>query len=452
MITTSEEHQGPAMKRVLTLRDLWIYGIAFMLPIAPAYIYGFASDKSGGMLASAYLLALAAMIFTAMSYGHMSSAFPSAGSTFSYAEKGINPYAGFFAGWLMMLDYVLCPLIVFMAGATYGNALIPEIPYWVWVLVIGVTVTAINVRGVDLAAKTNLILVGFMFLVVLFFIFMCIRALLSGTGEATLWSMTPIYNPAKFDWNALVSGAAITCLSYMGFDSISTMAEESVNPRRDIGRATVLACLTCGLIYFLQSYLSQLVWPDYTAFKDPDAALFEIAGAAGGSITAALYTTAVVVASFTCGIASQSSAARLLFSMGRDHFIPSPFFAHIHPVYDTPSFNVILMGVIGMAGAIVLNIPLVAELINFGGLFGFICVNIAVIRYYYIKQKQHRFFRYLLFPFVGAAVCFYLWIHLSPLCLTVGILWTAAGLLHLVVSTRGFKEKPPVLQAYHIRS
>lgn len=175
------------MKRVLTLRDLWIYGIAFMLPIAPAYIYGFASDKSGGMLASAYLLALAAMIFTAMSYGHMSSAFPSAGSTFSYAEKGINPYAGFFAGWLMMLDYVLCPLIVFLVGATYGNALIPEIPYGVWVLLIGTVVTATNIRGVEIASKTNLVLVGFMFIVVLFFVIMCVRALLGGTGEGTLF-------------------------------------------------------------------------------------------------------------------------------------------------------------------------------------------------------------------------------------------------------------------------
>ena len=138
----------------------------------------------------------------------------------------------------MAHDAGLCAL---SADCVYGRrhlrkCLIPEIPYWAWVLVIGITVTAVNVRGVDLAAKTNLILVGFMFLVVLFFIFMCIRALLSGTGEATLWSMTPIYNPAKFEWDALVSGAAITCLSYMGFDSISTMAEEAVNPRRDIGR------------------------------------------------------------------------------------------------------------------------------------------------------------------------------------------------------------------------
>ncbi len=443
---TASTTPAPAMKRVLTLRDLWIYGIAFMLPIAPAYIYGFASQTSGGMLAAAYLVAMGAMIFTAMSYGHMSAAFPSAGSTFTYAGKGINPYAGFFAGWLMMLDYVLCPLIVFMVGATYGNALIPEIPYGVWVLLIGTVVTATNIRGVEIASKTNLVLVGFMFIVVLFFVIMCVRALLGGTGEDTLFSLAPLYNPASFSLDSLVSGAAIACFSFMGFDSISTMAEESVNPRRDIGRATVLACVTCGAVYFIQSYVSQLIWPDYTSFANTDAALFEVAGAAGGQLTAALYTAAVVAASFTCGIASQSSAARLLFSMGREHLLPRRWFAYIHPLYGTPAFNVLLLGAAGMIGAIVLNIPVVTELINFGGLFGFICVNAAVIRYYYIVRGEHRFFRHLLFPLIGAVVCIYLWIHLSSLALAVGFTWMAAGFVYLLLFTKGFRDKPPVLQ------
>ena len=142
-------------KRVLSLKDLVIYGIAFMTPIAPAYIYGHAAVSTGGMLSLAYLVAMIAMMFSAYSYGQMASAFPIAGSTYSYTQRAINPHLGFFAGWAMFMDYVLVPLIVFMVGASYANALIPAIPYWVWVLIIAGVITVVNIVGIEMAAKSN---------------------------------------------------------------------------------------------------------------------------------------------------------------------------------------------------------------------------------------------------------------------------------------------------------
>lgn len=130
MSQTPNDHT-PQLKRVLTLKDLVIYGIAFMTPIAPAYIYGFAAESTGGMLPLAYLIAMVAMMFSAYSYGRMAAVFPNGGSTYTYTQRAINPHLGFFAGWAMFMDYVLVPLIVFMVGASYANALIPSVPYWV---------------------------------------------------------------------------------------------------------------------------------------------------------------------------------------------------------------------------------------------------------------------------------------------------------------------------------
>lgn len=430
------------LKRVLTLKDLSIYGIAFMTPIAPAYIYGSASAITGGTLALAYLVAMVAMLFTAYSYGHMAAAFPIAGSTYSYTQRGLNHNLGFFAGWSMFLDYVLVPLVVFMVGASYANAAVPQIPYIVWVFVIAIVVTTVNYFGVQMAAKTNLILVGIMGAIVIAFIIVCAWAVTShGIGEGTLISSRPFFNGADFSSGALIAGGAIACFSFLGFDSITTMAEEAINPKKDIGRAAIIACLAGGAIFVLQAYIAQLVWPDYTTFASADTAMFEVAQVAGGAIMAGLYTFAVILSTLTAGLTGQSSAARLLFGMGRDEVLPKKFFTHLHPKYKTPTYNIFIMATIGIIGAITMNISLVTELLNFGGLFGFMCVNLSVIVYYFIRKKERKVLKYLILPSLGFAICFYLWIHLSKVALIVGFSWIAIGFIYALISTKGFKKK-----------
>ena len=433
------------LKRVLTLKDLVIYGIAFMTPIAPAYIYGSASAITGGTLALAYIVAMVAMLFTAYSYGHMAAAFPIAGSTYSYTQRAINHNLGFFAGWAMFLDYVLVPLIVFMVGASYANAAVPGVPYVAWVFVIAAVVTVVNYFGVQIAARTNLILVGIMGAIVVVFIIVCAYAVTQGTGEAALISSKPFINPDGFSSSMLIAGGAIACFSFLGFDSITTMAEEAVNPKKDIGRAAILACVIGGGIFILQAYVAQLVWPDYTTFESADTALFEVAQLAGGAAMAGAYTFAVILSTLTAGLTGQSSAARLLFGMGRDEVLPKKFFTHLHPKYKTPVYNIIIMCIIGIIGALTMNIALVTELLNFGGLFGFMCVNLSVIVYYFIRKKEHNVIQYLILPALGFLICFYLWIHLSTTALIVGGSWLLIGIIYAAITTKGFKTKPPVL-------
>lgn len=446
-MTTQTENMGykQELKRVLTLKDLIIYGIAFMTPIAPAYIYGNVSAITGGTLALAYVIAMVAMLFTAYSYGHMAAAFPIAGSTYSYTQRAINHNLGFFAGWAMFLDYVLVPLIVFMVGASYANAAVPGVPYVVWVFVIAAVVTIVNYFGVQLAARTNLILVGIMGAIVVIFIIVCAYAVTQGTGEATLISSKPFVNPDQFSASMLIAGGAIACFSFLGFDSITTMAEEAVNPKKDIGRAAILACLIGGGIFILQAYVAQLVWPDYTTFESADTALFEVAQLAGGAVMAGAYTFAVILSTLTAGLTGQSSAARLLFGMGRDEVLPKKFFTHLHPKYKTPVYNILIMCVIGIIGALTMNIALVTELLNFGGLFGFMCVNLSVIVYYFIRKKERNVFQYLILPALGFFICFYLWINLSSTALMVGGSWMLVGIIYAAITTKGFKTKPPIL-------
>ncbi len=439
------ENKGE-LKRVLKLKDLAIYGIAFMTPIAPAYIYGSASEVTGGTLAMAYVVAMVAMLFTATSYGRMAGAFPVAGSTYSYTQRGISHHLGFFAGWAIYLDYVLVPLIVFITGASYANAAVPQIPFFVWVLIIAGVVTVVNCVGVQMAAKTNLILVAVMGAIVVMFIIVCAKAVLGGAGEGQLFSSRPFYNPGVTNMNVLVAGGALACFSFLGFDSITTMAEEALRPKKDIGRAAVIACIAGGVIFIVQAYVAQLAWPDYSSFETADTALFEVAQMAGGTLMSGLYTFAVILSTFTAGIAGQSSAARLMYGMGRDEVLPKKFFTYLHPKFKTPILNIMIMCFIGVFGSITLDLTLVAELMNFGGLFGFMCVNLSVIVYFFFRKKERNVFKYLILPGLGFLICGYLWVSLSRLSFIVGFSWLLVGLIVMAITTKGFKVKPKIYE------
>jgi len=432
-------------KRVLKLRDLVVFGIAFMTPIAPALIYGTVSKMTGGTMAMTYLIAMFAMMLTANSYGKMSTAVPVAGSTYSYTGKAFNPHLGFMSGWAIYMDYVLVPLIVLIMGGLYANALLPAVPYQVWVVLIAVAITIVTYRGASVTARTNNTLMILVSVVVLIFVIACIVSLLRGTGAGTLVSVKPFFNADTFSMSALISGAALACFSFLGFDSITTLSEEAARPEKDIARAAVLACLFGGIIFIVQAYLSQLVWPDLTTFTSEDTALFDVAQLAGGTILATLYTAAIVVCSLTAGVAGQTGAVRVMYGMGRDGALPRKFFGRLHPVYKTPTNNILIMSAISIVGALLLPISLVAELMSFGALLGFIFVNASVIAYYFVRKKERKWFSNLLVPALGTIVCFYLWINLSPTTLKVGFAWMVIGLIYVSIKTKGFKIKPTMI-------
>lgn len=143
------------LKRALSVWDLIIYGLIFMVPIAPFGIYGFVADISKGMVALAYLIGIIGMIFTAFSYASMSEAFPIAGSVYSYATNGLNKVIGFFTGWAILLDYLLVPALLYVVSAAALSSIFPAIPIVVWALAFIIINTIINILGIEFTAKFN---------------------------------------------------------------------------------------------------------------------------------------------------------------------------------------------------------------------------------------------------------------------------------------------------------
>ena len=427
-------------KRVLTLRDLVIFGLAFVGPTAPYSMFGIATVKSGGHLPLVYLIAMVAMSFTAISYGRMAAAFPAAGSTYAYASKALHPGIGFLSGWAMTIDYILIPMLsVIFVGLT-ANKVWPEVPYAVWVIVTAAVITVINLFGMVMASRANYVMNAIMGASLVWFILLALRALWGGVGEGQLFSVKPFFNPQTFSFPAVMGATSIAVLSFIGFDGVSTLAEDAKNPRRDIGRATLLVCFIAGALFVFQSYLAQMVWPDFTKFAPVETAFMDVGSLVGGNALFYFLSFVLVVAGFASAITGQASASRLLYGMGRDRLLPHRIFGYVHPQLGTPIYSVLLMGGLHLIGALVLKYTEAAELVNFGAFIGFMAVNLCVIRHYWLGNSERRFAD-LFLPVLGFTVCLYIWLHLSRLALGLGVLWMIIGVIYLLWLTRGFKHE-----------
>ncbi|MGH9850526.1 MAG: APC family permease [Blastocatellia bacterium] len=434
-VTTTGE-----FKRVLSFRDLVIFGIAFLGPTAPYSMFGIASVKSGGHLPLVYLIAMVAMSFTAISYGRMAAAYPEAGSTYSYTAKALHPAAGFLAGWAMTLDYILIPMLsVIFIGLT-ANKLWPETPYAVWAVLTTAVITAINLRGILLASRANYLMNAIMTASLVWFIVLAAPALWSGVGEGHLISAKPFFNSQTFVFSDVMGATSLAVLSFIGFDGVTTLAEDARNPRRDIGRATVLVCFVAGGLFIFQSYLAQMVWPDYTTFAPVETAFMDVGRLVGGNALFYFISFVLVVAGLACAITGQASASRLLCGMGRDRLLPYRIFGYVHPRLGTPVYSVLLMGGLHLIGALILKYTEAAELVNFGAFIGFMAVNLCVIRHYWLGKRERRLTD-LLLPALGFVVCLYIWLHLSRLAMGLGLLWMVIGAIYLLWLTRGFKHE-----------
>lgn len=441
-----ESNEGQVkLKRGYKLRDLVLFGLAFTTLVGPPQIYGILVNVTGGTAAMSYAIAMMAMIVTAKSYGYMSNAFPYAGSTYSFTQRGLNEWLGFFTGWAIYLTYAIVPMVVIMIGAEYASVVSGVVPYPVFAVLIVLVIAVVAHRGGSLTSKVNFVVLFVVAVVVAVFIVSLLRAVFMEVALGTLLTIKPFYNADTYQTSTMFAGAAIACYSFIGFDSITTLSEEALNPKKDIGRAGVLVCLICGSLAILQSYLAQIVWPEYTTLGE-ETAFYDIAYLTGGAALAAVFSGIVVLNLVLAGLASITSATRIMYGMGRDGVLPTKFFAYLHPKHRTPTFNIIFLSVLGIVGALLFKIQWIVELMNFGCLFGFIFVNFSVITHYYHRQKQRKLFKYLILPGFGSIVCLYLWSNLSSFCLIVGGIWMLVGFVYLLITTKGFKIKPKIYE------
>ena len=433
------------LKRTLKLRHLVFIGLAYMAPLAVFDMFGIVSDVTDGHVPLAYLVVIVAVLFTAFSYSRMVRFFPIAGSAYTYAKEAINPHLGFLVGWAATLDYLLLPMINAILSAIYMGAVFPDVPFWVWVLLTVGICTAMNLIGVKLAASMNIILVGIQLVVAVVFVVLTIVNITNGANGSG-FSARPFIS-SDVQLVAISAGAAVLALSFLGFDAVSTLAEEAERPERDIPRAIFIIIGVAGAFFVTVTYVMQVLFPDVSELGDIVGASPEIAKYIGGAAFQAIFVGGYMMAVLGCGITQQMSAARLLYAMGRDGALPKRLFGRINPRTGVPVVNVLIVAAIALT-ALFVDLDRAASMINFGAFIAFTFVNLSVIFVFFRFLKRRgpgAWLGFVLVPAVGVVINVWLWVSLDAVSMVIGGIWLALGAAYLLITTRGLRAPAPDL-------
>lgn len=441
----ADSHSGTGLKRTLKLRHLVFIGLAYMAPMAVFDMFGIVSDETDGHVPLAYLVVMIAVLFTAFSYSRMVRFFPIAGSAYTYAKEAINPHLGFLVGWAATLDYLLLPMINAILSAIYMGAVFPDVPFWVWVVLTVAICTGMNLVGVKLAASMNVLLVSIQLVVAVVFVVLTIVNIANGANGAGV-TIRPFIS-GDMQMTAIAAGAAILALSFLGFDAVSTLAEEAEHPTRDVPRAIFIIVAVAGAFFVTVTYVMQLLFPDVSQLGDIVGASPEIAKYVGGAFFQAIFVGGYMMAVLGCGITQQMSAARLLYAMGRDGALPKRLFGRIDGRNGVPVVNVLIVAAIALT-ALFVDLDQAASMINFGAFIAFIFVNLSVLFVFFRFLKRRSLGSWLGFvvvPAIGAGINFLLWLSLDGTSMLIGAGWVVVGLVFLLVKTAGFKRPAPDL-------
>ena len=432
------------LRRALGMRDLIVYGMIFMVPIAPFSVFGFVWHDAHGMVPLAYAVGLVGMFFTAMSYAAMSQAFPMAGSVYSYVQRGLHDVAGFFSGWLILLDYILVPALLYIFSAVALRPLLPAVPQWLWLVGFVGFNAFVNLVGVQLSARVNLWMLAMELITLALFMALGLAALHAGRGAGAL-TLKPVYDPAVFSMATVTGATSIAVLSFLGFDGISTLAEENRGASSSVGHATIWSLVLVGAMFIAQTWIAADLARGMT-FAAPETAFYEIAGRAGGPWLRTLSLGAVVLAAGVANaMAAQAAVARVLYAMARDGKLPRVL-ARVHPRYQTPYVSTLVVAgislLVGMAFA--QRADDLSRIVNFGALSGFLLLHLSVIVHFFVRGRSHNWLRHLLMPLGGLVVIGYVLYEMDRSAKIMGAAWIVAGIIYFIVLTRVVR-KPPTL-------
>ncbi|MEH3143672.1 MAG: APC family permease [Mycobacterium kyogaense] len=425
------------LHRSVSTFDLLVYGLVFMVPIAPWAIFGTVYNSSSGMVPLVYAVGLVAMIFTAIAYAQMAKSFPLAGSVFSYVGRGIHPGAGFFAGWAMLLDYLLVPTLLYVFAAESMIGLFPDTPRWLWAILFVLVNTAINVLGVDSLKMANRVFLAIELVFVVVFVVIAVRAISGGSLPDVGWSVSPIWNPETVSAPLLAAALSIAVLSFLGFDGISTLAEESTGTRNPAGKAMVGALFIVAFLFITQTWLASLLAGGRDAFGDDEVgnAFFNLVQAASSTgWMNAFFVVNVLAVGFANAMAAQAATSRLLFSMSRDRQLPH-FLSRISS-RQVPIAAILTVSALSIVLVLffVGQIALISSLVNFGALFAFCLLHISVAWYYLGRKKSKNYLLHLVVPALGFVIIAYVLINADSLAKIGGIVWLAIGAVVYVVN------------------
>ena len=443
------QNQGE-LKKSLSLPLLIAFGLAYLAPTVVFNYYGLwtADSGTGGHYPLALLITTVLMTFTAFSYTRMVKEYPTAGSAYVYVNKSVQPHIGFLTGWVMLLDYLLLPMVCYLLIGIYVHNYFPMIPTWVIVIGCAAIGAVINIVGMKTATIVDTFIIGAQMLFTLLTIILCI-VFVCGSDTLSLANARAFINPETFELTKVLNASAILCVSFVGFDAVTTMAEETKNPSKIMTPAIMGVCVGAGVMFFITSYAMNLAWPEaHSQIVDPDTGIYEFYPAIGQNWAGIVFFIVDEFASFICAMAGMGAVSRILLGMGRDNILPKKFFGSVSEKYNTPVKNILLVSVIGCTGIFYSqNLLGAAALVSFGCILGFIMVNISVIMHFYkgkgLRKGLKNKIMYLIVPSIGAIILAFAFIFISSSAKILGCIWLAIGVVYLAIKTKGFKELPP---------
>jgi amino acid transporter len=443
------------LQKTLGLWHIIIIGLAYIQPMTLFDTFGLVSEESHYHVPTSYIIALIAILFTSISYGHMIRRYPSSGSAYTYAQKSIHPNVGFMVGWSSWLDYLLSPMVNIILAVIYLEALFPNVNHWVWVFGLTAFMTGVNLRGARFVANFNSLIVFVQLGVIAYFTWMVYQLLAAGVNadgtlvnaSYQLWSLEPFWNEMT-TVGALITGATLLCFSFTGFDSLSSLAEETKDTEKTLPKAIFMTALIAGIIFIISTYFMQIYFPNdpKTYFEDVAATQPDILQAVGGVAfkTAVLYFAIVTV--MASGISAHAGVSRLMYVMGRDGVINKKVFGHISPRTYTPSYNILIVGFVALTAGF-MDLDIVISMISFGALTAFTFVNLSVISRYALRDGRTKttkeIINFVVIPMLGFISIFAMWLEIEETALKYGLWWAMFGILYLGYKTKGFKQPAP---------
>jgi amino acid transporter len=437
------------LNRSVSTLDLLVYGLVFMVPIAPWAIFGTVYNSASGMVPLVYVIGLVAMVFTALAYAQMAKSFPLAGSVFSYVGRGVHPGLGFFAGWAILLDYLLVPTLLYVFAAESMIGLFPGTPRWLWAVVFVVVNTIINLAGIGSLKIANRVFLAIELVFVVIFVVIAVRAINGDSLPNVGWSTLPIWDSNTVSAPLIASALSIAVLSFLGFDGISTLAEESTGRKNPAGRAMIIALFVVALLFVTQTWLASLLAGGRESFSDDELgnAFFTLVQAASNTgWMNAFFAVNVMAVGFANAMAAQAATSRLLYSMSRDGQLPK-FLSKISS-RKVPISAILVVSALSIVLVLffVGQIGLISSLVNFGALFGFCLLHISVVWYYLVRQKSKNYLLHLVVPTLGFLIIAFVLFNADALAKIGGLVWLVIGAVVFAINVFRGKGVPELAE------
>jgi APA family basic amino acid/polyamine antiporter len=437
------EHGGKALKRTLSAFDLTLLGIGAIIGTGIFVLTGTAAaNQAGPAIMISYLAAGLACGFAALCYAEFASMIPISGSAYTYAYATLGEVFAWMIGWDLILEYAVGSMTVAIGWSGYFQRILHgfglDLPTWMRAaptaapgsvvnlpaILIVLVITWLLVIGVRESARFNAAMVAIKLAAVLFFI-------AAGATFVKPENWSPF---APYGWPGIMAAGAIVFFAYIGFDAVSTTAEEAKNPQRDLPIGIIASLVICTVLYLAVAAVLTGIVP-VTQYKS-DAQFLNAPVAFALAVINQDWAAGLVSAGAVAGITSVllvmlMSQPRIFFAMSRDQLLPAGV-SKVHPRYRTPYVTTIITGVVVAVFAGFLRIDVVGEMTSIGTLFAFVVVCLAVLVLRKRRPDAHRPFRVpggSLFPVLGVVSCLYLMLSLSVVTWVRFLVWLDLGML-----------------------